>query len=148
MLRYTQRVALSNNRILSLEKSAEGPLVTFSYRDRKDGNRTRTMTLHADEFLRRFLLHILPNGFMRIRHYGFLANRSRKQKLDRCRELLGLHPAPAARKSARQLMLEVTGLDLTRCPACRLGTLVIRGQLPALAFAAGSLATPPLLDSS
>jgi hypothetical protein len=146
--RYTQRVALSNNRILSLEKSAEGPLVTFSYRDRKDGNRTRTMTLHADEFLRRFLLHILPNGFMRIRHYGFLANRSRKQKLDRCRELLGLHPAPAARKSARQLMLEVTGLDLTRCPACRLGTLVIRGQLPALAFAAGSLATPPLLDSS
>src|SRR5260370_37101205 len=106
------------------------------------------MTLQADEFIRRFLLHVLPNGFMRIRHFGFLANRSRKQKLDRCRELLGLHPAPATRKSARQLMLEATVLDLTPCPACRVGTLVIRGQLPALGFAPGSLATPPLLDSS
>lgn len=146
--RYTQRVALSNNRILSVQESAEGPRVTFSYRDRKDGKRTRTMALHVDEFIRRFLLHVLPGGFMRIRHFGFLANRSRKQKLHRCRELLGLQPAPAARKSARQLILEVTGLDLTRCPACRVGTLVIRGQLPALAFAAGSWATPPLLDSS
>src|SRR5712691_1495771 len=117
--RYTQRVALSNNRILAVAETAEGPRVTFSYRDRKNGNRARTMTLPADEFIRRFLLHVLPNGFMRIRHFGFLANRSRKQKLHRCRVLLGLEqPSPVARKSARQLMLETTGVDLSRCPAC------------------------------
>src|SRR5882724_1538911 len=131
--RYTQRVALSNNRILSLTESANGPLVTFSYRDRKHGNCTRTMTLHADEFIRRFLLHVLPAGFMRIRHFGFLANRSRKQKLDRCRVLLDLaQPSPIGKKSARQLLLEVTGFDLARCPACHVGTLVTLAQLPAI----------------
>jgi len=146
--RYTQRVALSNNRILSLTESANGPLVTFSYRDRKDGNCTRTMTLHADEFIRRFLLHVLPAGFMRIRHFGFLANRSRKQKLDRCRVLLDLAtPSPTGKKSARQLMLEVTGFDLARCPACHLGTLFILAQLPAIEVTTSSLRAPPL-DSS
>ena len=146
--RYTQRVALSNDRILSLEESADGPRVTFSYRDRKHGNRARTMTLPADEFIRRFLLHVLPNGFMRIRHFGFLANRSRQLKLHQCRELLDLEqPSPPARKSARQLMLEVTGCDLARCPACHLGTLVVLSQLPAIEVASGSLRGPPL-DSS
>jgi hypothetical protein len=146
--RYTQRVALSNNRLLSVAETAEGPRVTFSYRDRKDGNRTRTMTLHADEFIRRFLLHVLPNGFMRLRHFGFLANRSRKQKLDRCRVLLHLaQPSPTGKKSARQLMLEVTGFDLARCPACHLGTLVTLTQLPAIEAAAYSSRAPPL-DSS
>jgi len=147
--RYTQRVALSNNRICSLAESANGPLVTFSYRDRKDSNRTRTMTLQAHEFIRRFLLHVLPSGFMRIRHFGFLANRSRKQKLDRCRKLLGLAqlPSPPPKKSARQLLLEVTGFDLARCPACCVGTLVTLALLPASEFAPCSLRVPPL-DSS
>jgi Putative transposase/Transposase zinc-binding domain len=146
--RYTQRVALSNNRILSLADSANGALVTFSYRDRKDGNSIRRMSLQVDEFMRRFLLHVLPEGFMRIRHFGFLANRSRKQKLDRCRELLGLaQPAPTVKKSARQLMLEVTGFDLAHCPACHLGTLVILAPLPAIEVAPYSTRTPPL-DSS
>jgi hypothetical protein len=146
--RYTQRVALSNNRILSLAESANGPLVTFSYRDRKHANRTRTMSLQADEFMRRFLLHVLPQGFMRIRHFGFLANRSRKQKLDRCRVLLNLAPpSPTAKKSARQLMLEVTGFDLARCPACRVGTLVTLAQLPAIEVAPYYPRAPPL-DSS
>jgi hypothetical protein len=146
--RYTQRVALSNDRILAVTETAEGPRVTFAYRDRKNGNRARTMTLPADEFIRRFLLHVLPNGFMRIRHFGFLANRSRKLKLDRCRALLDVQPpVPPARKSARQLMLEVTGLDLARCPACHLGTLIILAHLPAIVAAPDSLRGPPL-DSS
>lgn len=144
--RYTHRVALSNNRIRSLAEAAEGPRVTFSYRDRKHGDCARTMTLPADEFIRRFLLHVLPNGFMRIRHFGFLANRSRKLKLDRCRELLGLElqPAPTAKKSASQLMLETTGVDLSRCPVCHLGTLVNLAPLPPIP---GSLRAPPM-DSS
>jgi Putative transposase/Transposase zinc-binding domain len=147
--RYTQRVALSNNRILSVAQSADGPLVTFTYRDRKHGHQTRTMALKVDEFIRRFLLHVLPNGFMRIRHFGFLANRSRKQKLDRCRTLLGLaqQPAPPSKKSARQLLLEVTGFDLARCPACHVGTLAVLAQLPAIAVGPCSLRAPPL-DSS
>jgi hypothetical protein len=146
--RYTQRVALSNNRILSVAHSADGPLVTFSYRDRKHGDCARTMTLQADEFIRRFLLHVLPNGFMRIRHFGFLANRSRKQKLDRCRALLDLaQPSPIGKKSARQLLLEVTGFDLARCPACHVGILVILAPLPAIEVAPYSTRAPPL-DSS
>jgi hypothetical protein len=146
--RYTHRVALSNNRILAVVESAESPHITFSYRDRQHGDCARTMTLPADEFIRRFLLHVLPPGFMRIRHFGFLANRSRKLKLDRCRRLLNLEqPSPPARKSARQLMLEVTGFDLALCPACHLGTLINLHQLPAMDVAPGSLRGPPL-DSS
>ena len=122
--------------------------VTFSYRDRKHDNRTRTMTLQADEFIRRFLLHVLPNGFMRIRHFGFLANRSRQLKLARCRELLNLEPPTLTdKKSARQLMFEVTGFDLALCPACHLGTLTILAQLPAIEVTRCSLRGPPL-DSS
>ncbi len=145
---HPARSSLKQSRILSVAETAEGPRVTFSYRDRKHGDCARTMTLQADEFIRRFLLHVLPNGFMRIRHFGFLANRSRKLKLHRCRELLGLEqPSPAVRKSARQLMLEVTGFDLALCPACHLGTLVILAQLPAIDVAPCSLRAPPL-DSS
>ena len=87
--RYTHRVALSNDRILQVENGE----VTLSYRDRKDGDRKKTMTLEAQEFIRRFLLHVLPDGFMRIRHFGFLANRSKKQALAQCRKLLDLDPA-------------------------------------------------------
>ena len=144
--RYTHRVAISNRRLISFDETG----VTFRYKDyRRDGtDRQRTMTLSPDEFIRRFLLHVLPNGFMRIRHFGFLANRSRKLKLYRCRELLDLaQPSPPARKSARQLLLEVTGCDLTLCPACHLGTLVILAQLPAIVVAPGSRRGPPL-DSS
>jgi Putative transposase len=107
------------------------------------------MTLPADEFIRRFLLHVLPNSFMRIRHFGFLANRSRKLKLHRCRVLLGLvqQPSPAVRKSARQLLLEVTGCDLALCPAGRVGALVTLAQLAPSDIVTGSPRSPPL-DSS
>jgi len=84
--RYTHRVAISNRRLISLNETG----VTFRYKDyRRDGNeRQRTMTLHADEFIRRFLLHVLPKGFHRIRHYGLLASAGRKANVARARELL------------------------------------------------------------
>jgi hypothetical protein len=85
LARYTHRVAISNRRLLSMEDGR----VTFEWKDYADGNKTKTMTLDAVEFIRRFLLHILPGGFVRIRQYGFLANRARGPKLARCRELLG-----------------------------------------------------------
>ena len=125
--RYTHRVALSNERILS----AHNGEVTFSYRDRKNHNRKKTMTLDAHEFIRRFLLHVIPKGLMRVRHFGFLANRS-KQRLSTCRQLLGLLPAlpKPPQPSTHELMLALTGIDLTRCPRCRKGTLIFRAKIP------------------
>src|SRR5574341_913427 len=89
--RYTHRVALSNDRLVSLEAG----VVRFRWKDYAHGNRLKTMALPAVEFLARFLLHVLPDGFVRIRHFGLLANRGRTAKLARCRELL------ADRKSTR-----------------------------------------------
>src|SRR5580704_14796674 len=86
--RYTHRVAISNYRIVDIEDGR----VRFNWRDYRDNNQQKTMTLSADEFIRRFLLHVLPSGFHRIRYYGFLGNRHRKKKLEHCRQLLGMVP--------------------------------------------------------
>jgi Putative transposase/Transposase zinc-binding domain len=125
--RYTHRVALSNDRILKIENGE----VTLSYRDRKDGDRKRTMTLDAQEFVRRFLLHVLPEGFMRIRHFGFLANRSKKHALAQCRKLLKLDAAlpEIPKQSAKDLLLKLSGVDLSRCPSCYKGTMIV-AELP------------------
>ena len=135
--RYTHRVALSNDRILS----AHNGEVTFSFsqrlirlrqnRDRKDRNRKKTMTLQAHEFIRRFLLHVIPKGFVRVRHFGFLANRS-KSHLAKCRQLLDLNPVlpKLPTRSVQELMLQLTGIDITRCPLCQKGTLVFLANLP------------------
>lgn len=130
--RYTHRVALSNDRILQVENGE----VTLSYRDRKDGDRKKKITLEAHKFIRRFLLHVLPDGFMRIRHFGFLANRSKKQALAQCRKLLKLAPAlpPIPKQSAIDLLRELTGIDLSRCPCCQKGTMIVVGNLPALSI--------------
>ena len=126
--RYTHRVALSNDRILEVENGE----VTLSYRDRRDGDQKKTMILEAQEFIRRFLLHILPDGFMRIRHFGFLANRAKKHALAQCRKLLKLDAAlpEIPKKSAHDLLLELTGIDLNRCPSCHQGTMIVVAELP------------------
>ena len=126
--RYTHRVALSNDRILAIENG----LVTLSYRDRKDGDRKKALPLDAHEFIRRFLLHVLPDGFMRIRHFGFLANRAKKHALPQCRKLLGLNPAlpEIPNRSAHDLLLELTGINLKRCPRCQKGTMIVVAELP------------------
>ena len=119
--RYTHRVALSNHRLVSLTDG----VVRFHWKDYADHDRRKVMALPVDEFLRRFLLHILPTGFMRIRHFGLLANRTRHPTLDRCRHLLQQPPPPAegVSLSTAALMLQLTGLDLTRCPVCRIGRM-------------------------
>jgi hypothetical protein len=128
--RYTHRVALSNDRILKVENGE----VLLSYRDRKDGDRKKTLPLEAEEFIRRFLLHVLPQRFMRIRHFGFLANRSKKQALTQCRKLLGLGPIlpQSPNQSVKDLLLKITGIDLSRCPCCHNGTMIVIGELPPL----------------
>ena len=130
LARYTHRIALSNHRLLRME----GDFVVFTWRDRAAGDRVRTMRLHGHEFLRRFLLHVLPDGFVRIRAYGLLANRTRRTGLGRCRELLGV-PEEAACPDAEpvwtELLTRLTGRDPTNCPACGHGSLLLLAEIPA-----------------
>lgn len=130
--RYTHRVAISNHRLLSCEDGQ----VRFAYRDRRDGDRVKTETLSADEFLQRFLQHVLPDRFCRIRHYGLLANGVKKKRLARCRELLGARQPPSADElpqTAAEWMEFLLGVDLNRCPCCgaELYTAELSPQVPA-----------------
>ena len=124
--RYTHRVAISNHRIVDIENDQ----VKFKWRDYRDNNRQKTMTLSADEFIRRFLLHVLPSGFHRIRYYGFLGNRHRKKKLERCRQLLGMAPAkessaePPTQADYRDRYEKLTGHSLRECPVCHRGRMI------------------------
>lgn len=114
--RYTHRVAISNHRVLAIEDDQ----VVFSYRDRRDGNTRKTMSLDGTEFIRRFLRHVVPPRFMRIRHYGLIANASKATDLARCRDLLGMSdPQPTPAPSVAEWMLALTGEDITRCPRCQ-----------------------------
>lgn len=120
--RYIHRVAIGNERIVAID----GDQVTISYLDRNDGNKRKKLALSAEEFIRRFLLHILPEGFVKIRHYGLLSNRQKKMKFAQALKLL--HRQGLARKMAStfQALLEaLTGSDGQRCPACGKGVLVL-----------------------
>jgi hypothetical protein len=128
--RYTHRIAISNNRLLSVDDGN----VRFRWRDYRNGNRLGTMTLTAGEFIRRFLLHVLPDGFQRIRYYGFLCNRYRQQKLARCRELLGMAIEPPTMREQsddyRDHYEAVAGYSLRECPVCHHGHMVFLEALP------------------
>jgi predicted Zn-ribbon and HTH transcriptional regulator len=112
--RYTHRVAISNKRIVNLAKDT----VTFKWRDYKDDNKYKVMTLSADEFIRRFLIHILPSGFMKIRHYGLLGNRNKTTKLKICKQLTCTPLLTQEKVSTLRLIQKLTGIDLSKCPNC------------------------------
>jgi hypothetical protein len=121
--RYTHRIAISNNRILA---NRDGH-VSFLWRDYADDNRKKTMTLKADEFIRRFLLHVLPERYVRIRHFGLLANRNRKDNISACRESLGTGQTVAKenikRETWQEQLLRICGIDVTICPICQKGRM-------------------------
>jgi len=118
--RYTHKVAIANHRLVDFD----GEHVRFRWRDYADGNRRKVMRLRADEFIRRFLLHVLPRGFTRLRHYGLLGNRDRNRKLALCRALLKqAAPPPREPETAKAMMLRLTGIDITLCRHCGCGTL-------------------------
>ncbi|HLA09563.1 MAG TPA: IS91 family transposase [Pyrinomonadaceae bacterium] len=148
--RYTHRVAISNHRLLSLKDGN----VTFKWRDCHHGNRQSLMTLTADEFIRRFLLHVLPRGFQRIRQFGLLANRRRSERLARCRQLLCTAPpaTPASPSDYKSLYETVTGESLERCRVCRTGSMKFVGPLtPLVSYAASqriSVVASQSFDSS
>ncbi len=115
--RYTHRVAIGNERLVHCENGE----VAFRYRDRRDGDRVKQKVLPAEEFLHRFLQHVLPDNFQRVRHYGLLANCVKRTKLARCRELLGCHAPPVADsepRTAAEWMFHLLGIDINRCPCC------------------------------
>lgn len=128
--RYTHRIAISNNRILT----ADNDTVTFRWRDYADGNKQKTMTLKVDEFIRRYLLHVLPDRYVRIRHFGLLANRSRKDNITLCRELLGtytgIEPQKEKKETWQEQLLRICGIDVTACPVCQIGRMSRVDELP------------------
>ena len=130
--RYTHRVAISNNRILSILNGE----VTFTYRDRQNNNEIRTRTLDADEFIRRFLLHILPGGFMKIRYFGFLAHINKKQAVVLIRKLIDpdMTFPERIKETISEMMLRLTGTDISCCPKCKKGKMIIIKKLPRLYF--------------
>jgi ribosomal protein L37AE/L43A len=153
LARYTHRAAISNHRLLSL---ADGQ-VTFRWKDYAHGGRRGTMTLAAVEFVRRFLTHVLPSGFVRVRHYGLLANRHRQEKLARCRELLGMvapplpDTAPTDPDPVTPPGHEATVTPTRVCPRCGAGRMVVVAEFPPMPLAEGiraSLEPCPTLDSS
>jgi hypothetical protein len=125
--RYTQRVAISNSRLVSMDNGK----VTFRWKDYRDGNHQKVMTLDGGEFIRRFLVHVLPGGFQRIRYFGFLGNRHRARKLEHCRGLLDMAPGvptpvePPA--DYRDRFEALTGPSLRECPHCHKVIMVVIG---------------------
>src|ERR1700730_15628940 len=121
---------------------------TSNWKDYRNNNQQKTMTLAAKEFIRRFLLHILPSGFHRIRYYGFLGNRHGKEKLEHCRQLLGMAPdsenpsEPAPPEDYRDLYERLSGISLWECPACH------RGRMIAIELLAAVRVSPGIQDTS
>ena len=128
--RYTHRVAISNNRLVRLKEGK----VTFRWKDYRRGRRTRLMTLDANEFIRRFLSHVLPRGFMRLRHYGLLSNRDRAQKLALCRKLITQTESVVLQaqepRDWKMRYEALTGIALERCPKCHVGKMLCVEIIP------------------
>jgi hypothetical protein len=118
--RYTHRIAISNRRLVSMDDQS----VTFRWKDYAHHNRPRTMKLEASEFLRRFLLHVVPRSFVRIRHYGLLANRHRGDTLDRCRQLIGASGQFESPDPTPLILIPAGDDEWRRCPYCRIGRMI------------------------
>ena len=119
--RYTHRVAISNERIVKVEKDT----VTFKWRDYKDENKMKEMTITIQEFIRRFLIHILPPHFMKIRYYGILGNKNKKKKLLKCKILTRTKIVKKEKLPALELLKQTLGKDFNLCPQCKKGHMLI-----------------------
>lgn len=139
--RYTHRTGISNNRILS----ADDGYVKFKWRDYKDKNKEKIMMVTAEEFIRRFIMHILPSRFVKIRHYGILSNKNRNTKLKKCKKLTGVEQSIIERivekLNTAQLLLKLTGKDLSICPCCKKGKMIQKETLLPKSY------TPPGADA-
>ena len=119
--RYTHRVAISNERILRVEEDK----VTFKWRDYKDENKMKKITITIEEFIRRFLIHILPPRFMKIRYYGIMGNKNKKKKLNKCKILTRTKIYKKKELPTLELLKKVLGKDFNLCPCCKKGHMLI-----------------------
>jgi hypothetical protein len=126
--RYTHRVAISNNRIISIDNGR----ITFTYKDRQKDNEIKKMTLDAHEFIRRFLLHVLPKGLMKIRYFGFLSHTNKKEQIRLIRKLIDPDATLPKKisESINEMMLRLTGIDIACCPHCKKGKMIRIRKLP------------------
>ena len=124
--RYTHRVAISNNRILKIENGT----VTFKWRDYRDSSRWKLMTLDVNEFIRRFMMHVLPAGFTKIRHYGFLSSRGKQKKLKICKIQTDTGLQKKEKLSTEQLIQKLIGRKPSQCPCCGYSGLLRTGLSP------------------
>ena len=126
--RYTHRVAISNHRIVSIDNGK----VSFTYRDRERNSEIKVMTLNAHEFIRRFLLHVLPMGFVKIRYFGFLSHKNKKQAITLIRKFIDpdAELPEKIKETIFEMMLRLTGTDITRCPKCGKGKMKVIRKLP------------------
>ena len=124
--RYTHKTAIYNNRIVSMDKH----VISFKWRDYRDSNNVKIMALSPMECIRRFLMHVLPSGFQKIRYYGLLSNRNRSTKLVKCFKLLKTLILKRVRLTAHELFLKVKGVDITVCPHCGGHWILHRSLLP------------------
>jgi hypothetical protein len=127
--RYTHRVAISNNRILGLKDGK----VTFSWRDYRDGSKKKTMTVSSAEFIRRFMLHVLPSGFRKIRHYGILAARNKSARISLCKKLTHTTSSHTSVSTVIDRLRKFLGMDFDLCPCCGTGHLSRASPCPATA---------------
>lgn len=130
--RYTHRVAISNDRIVGIKNGR----VSFKWKDYANKSKTKIMEIKGEEFIRRFLLHVLPFNFVKIRHYGILSNRSRKTKLKKCRDIFGIEQEQLEKpkQSWEELLLQVKGIDVELCPVCGNGKMIRREKLSPKAY--------------
>jgi len=126
--RYTHRVAISNNRIICIDNGR----ITFTYKDRQRDNEIKKMTLDANEFIRRFLLHVLPKGLMKIRYFGFLSHTNKKEQIPIIRKLIDPQATLPEKinESINEMVLRLTGTDITCCPQCKKGKMIQIRKLP------------------
>jgi hypothetical protein len=128
--RYTHRVAISDNRIIKVDNDT----VVFKWRDYKDNNKEKVMTLNPQEFIRRFTMHILPDRFVKIRHYGILGNRNKHLKFKRCLEIFGVKPKKDDSLSSAELFFKLTGIKIGMCKVCEKGNLIKKDKLMPLRY--------------
>lgn len=128
---YTHKIAISNHRIISTDQHE----ITFTWKDYSANNKVKKSTIKKTEFRRRYLLHVLPSGFMRVRHYGFLGSRYKRRNLDLIRRLLNAAPVIKTQKVALgfvEMMQKLTGTDVQSCAICKTGKMVLIGEMPRL----------------
>ena len=131
--KYTHRIAISNHRIISVKDG----IVTFSYKDYEDNNKKKTLSIPVFQFMKRFLTHIVPYRFVRIRYFGLLSNSTKRKNIDRCREYYKIREKKSVKRTWQEILKNVTGVDICVCQKCKKGKMIVKDIIYPLKVRAG-----------